>query len=215
MEDGQHIARLLPGRVWAAAKRLSKKLRLRAIALDKRLWASHSKFCWQFLILSLCASLRRRLRAEGPGGAEDYGAGCSDRRICLLFDVTPHQIPHEEETLCGGEGGGGSCAVGPLGRDGPGGHFTPCHSMFVYRANSVTRSAVLGALWGEEGAMSSTLQKQPPGTLPERHHSHSMGCNQPPAQPRVRDQTSCSTNLICLAPHGIFQSVYGFSSEAK
>lgn len=88
MEDGQHIARLLPGHVWAAAKRLSKKLRLRAIALDKRLWASHSKFCWQFLILSLCASLRRRLRAEGPGGAEDYGAGCSDRRICLLFDVT-------------------------------------------------------------------------------------------------------------------------------
>lgn len=129
MEDGQHIARLLPGRVWAAAKRLSKKLRLRAIALDKRLWASHSKFCWQFLILSLCASLRRRLRAEGPGGAEDYGAGCSDRRICLLFDVTPHQIPHEEETLCGGEGGGGQlCCRAPRERW-PGGtlHTMPLH----------------------------------------------------------------------------------------
>lgn len=129
MEDGQHIARLLPGRVWAAAKRLSKKLRLRAIALDKRLWASHSKFCWQFLILSLCASLRRRLRAEGPGGAEDYGAGCSDRRICLLFDVTPHQIPHEEETLCGGEGGGAAVLLGPSGEMARGDtshHATPC-----------------------------------------------------------------------------------------
>lgn len=76
--------------------------------------------------VSLRLSFRRRLRAEGPGGAEDYGAGCSDQRICLLFDVTPHQIPHEEDTLCGG---GGSCAVGRLGERWPGGtlHTMPLH----------------------------------------------------------------------------------------
>lgn len=46
--------------------------------------------------------------------------------------------------------------------------------------------------------MSSTLVKQPLETLPERHHSHSMRCNQPAAQ--SQDGTSslkCSINLIC------------------
>lgn len=136
-------------------------------------------------------------------GLTKCGAFCSDRHICLLSDVTPHQILRKRE--------GGA---GPHGRDGLGGHFTPCHSMFVYRANSVTRSAVPEAEGGK-GAMSSTSLKQPHGTLPEKHHSHSMGRNQPPAQPRMRDQALCSTNLICLAPHGIFQSVCGFSSMAK
>ena len=86
-----------------------------------------------------------------------------------------------------------SCADGPLRRDGLGGHFTPCHSMFVYRANSVTRSAVPGGVGGGgKGAMSSTLLKHPHGTHPERHHSCSVGCNQPPAQPKMRDQAWCS-----------------------
>lgn len=106
--------------------------------------------------------------------------------------------------------GGGSCVVGPLGTYNLGGHFTPCHCMFVYRANSVTRSVVPGAV-GEGGQR----LKQPPGTNPQRRHSHSMGFNQPPAQLKLRDQALCGTGLICLAPHGIFQSVCGFGSMFK
>lgn len=44
------------------------------------------------------------------------------------------------------KGGGQLFDVGPLGRDRLGGHFTLCHSVFVYRANSVTRSDVPGVV---------------------------------------------------------------------
>ena len=145
-------------------KKGSPKPRLRAVALDKRLWASHSKFCWQFRILSLCASLLDGgyvLRGRVGLRITERDAVTSVSVCCLTW----HRIRSRMKRIhYAGEGA--AVLSGASGRGGLGGHFTPCHSMFVYRANSVTRSAVLGALWGEEGAVSSTLQKQPPGTLP-------------------------------------------------
>lgn len=133
MEAGQHTVRQLPECVWAAEKG-SQTLCLLAIAQDKRLWASlgvfvnqsHPKSSWQFLILSLCASVSGWLQAGGLGGAEECGAGCSDQHICPLSDVTEHQILHEKEKY---EGDGAAVLLGPLGEIAWGDtshHATPC-----------------------------------------------------------------------------------------
>lgn len=111
-------------------------------------------------------------------------------------------------------GGWGSCAIGPLRINGLG---EPFHTMPLHVCLPCQQCDLVSCPKGGGGKGGNVLYllEQPPRTLPERHHSHSMGCNQPPAQPRMRDQALCCTNLICLAANGIFQSVCRFSSTAK
>lgn len=73
------------------------------------------------------------------GSAGQREASRSDQqRDCLLFDTTRHQIEDEEET----RGGGQLCHQTPQDKMAWGDYFTPCHSVFVYRAKSVTWSYV-------------------------------------------------------------------------
>lgn len=138
---------------------------------DKRLRASHPKFNWQFLILSLCAT-GWRIRLDWSVWSRLWWPAY----LPALWFATA-STPARGGAIWGGWG---SCAVGPLRINSLGGlfHTMPLHVCLPYQECDLV-SCPKGS--GGKGGNVLHLLKQPPSTLPENHPSHSMGCSQPPA----------------------------------
>lgn len=77
--------------------------------------------------------------------------------------MTRRQIWNDGEA-CEGDG---AAVLDPSGQMAQGDHFTPCHPMFVYRANSVTWSASCPKGGGGKEGNVLHLLAQPPRMLPE------------------------------------------------
>lgn len=189
-------------------KKGSEKLGLLAIAWDKRMWVSRPKFSWQFLILSLCASGSWWLLAGGWGIWCDWGPWsrlqCPPHLPALWYDTASHPTWKGNMWVVWG-----SCAVGTLRINVLG---ELLHTMPVNVCLLSQQLDLASCPMGDGGNAFHLLKLSPSSVLT---HTHSMGCNQPPASREWEMKTYAVQISSVCSFNGIFQFVCYFSSMVK